>query len=108
MKEITVKNADELAELMEAGSYEISKSIVNNIIKNLDTDKKHIHVVSIFCISDAEMYDLTLERNKFLETLEMNLPMFEKNEDYVGCAQIIESINQLKNHGKTINKPKSK
>lgn len=94
-KEFTVKNNEELSKVMENGSYEISKSIVESIIKNLNTKKKHIHVISIFCEEDDAIYDLTLERKDFLDTLIHNLPTYEKMEDYEGCQLIQKTIKQL-------------
>ena len=64
--EITVKNSEELTELMNEGSYEIAKSLVNHILLNLNTKKKRIHVISIFCEEDQSNYDLTLERSNFV------------------------------------------
>jgi hypothetical protein len=94
--EVTVKNSEELMLLMDKGDYKISKSLVENILINLKTKKKRIHVISVFCEEDNEIYDLTLERNNFLNTLEKNLEMFERHENYEGCAKILEAISQLK------------
>lgn len=95
--EITVKNSEELESLIDGEqSYEIANSLVSNIIKNLNTKKKRIHVISVFCEEDNEIYDLTLERDNFLNTLEKNLEIFERHEDYEGCAIIQEAISQLK------------
>ncbi len=94
--EVTVKNGKELISLMEKGDYKISESLVENILINLKTNKKRIHVISVFCEEDNEIYDLTLERNNFLDTLEKNLKIFECHEDYKGCAKILEAISQLK------------
>ena len=96
VKEITVCNNEELIEVMENGSYEISKSIVENIIKHLNSKKKRVHVISIFCEEDQAVYDLTLERSNFLSTLEKNLTTFEQAEDFEGCIGIQNAINQLK------------
>jgi len=94
--EVTVKNSEELMLLMDKGDYKISKSLVENILINLKTKKKRIHVISVFCEEDNEIYDLTLKRNNFLNTLEKNLEMFEHHENYEGCAKILEAISQLK------------
>jgi hypothetical protein len=94
--EITVKNSEELTELMNEGSYEIAKSLVNHILLNLNTKKKRIHVISIFCEEDQSNYDLTLERSNFLSTLEKNLNTFEQAEDFEGCIDIQNAIKQLK------------
>ena len=96
VKEITVRDNEELIEVMENGSYEISKSIVENIIKHLNSKKKRVHVISIFCEEDQATYDLTLERSNFLSTLEKNLTTFEQAEDFEGCISIQNAINQLK------------
>jgi DUF438 domain-containing protein len=96
VKEITVRNNEELIEVMENGSYEISKSIVENIIKHLNSKKKRVHVISIFCEEDQAVYDLTLERSNFLSTLKKNLTTFEQAEDFEGCIGIQNAINQLK------------
>lgn len=94
--EVTVKNSEELASLMDEGSYEISKSMVSNIFENLNTKKKRIHVISIYCEEDQAVYDLTLERSNFLDTLEKCLKTFERYEDYEGCTNIQKAISQLK------------
>lgn len=94
--EITVKNSEELTELMNEGSYEISKSLVDHILLNLNTKKKRVHVISIFCEEDQSNYDLTLERSNFLDTLERNLPTFEQAEDFESCIEIQKAIKQLK------------
>jgi hypothetical protein len=94
--EVTVKNNVELQHLMENENYEISKSIVYNIIENLNTKKKKIHIMSITCEEDQTIYDLTLERKNFIDTLERNLIVFEKHEDYEGCVNIQKSITHLK------------
>ncbi len=94
--EITVKDSEELASLIDGKqSYEIANSLVSNIIENLNTKKKRIHVISVFCEEDQAIYDLTLERNNFLDTLEKNLKIFEYHEDYEGCAKIKNAISQL-------------
>lgn len=94
--EITVKNSEELTELMNEGSYEIAKSLVNHILLNLNTKKKRVHVISIFCEEDQSNYDLTLERSNFVSTLEKNLITFEQAEDFEGCIDIQNAIKQLK------------
>jgi|694.fasta_scaffold116905_8 hypothetical protein len=94
--EITVRNNEELAEVMDNGSYEISKSIVDSIIKHLNSKKKRVHVISIFCEEDNAVYDLTLERSNFLDTLEKSLSTFEQAEDFEGCINIQNAIKQLK------------
>jgi hypothetical protein len=49
----------------------------------------------VFCEEDDAVYDLTLERDNFLDTLEKNLKIFEHHEDYEGCVKIQKAISQL-------------
>jgi len=93
--EITVNNSDEFQELVDQKDFRISKAIVEGILDNVKSKKKHVHVISIFCEEDNSIFDLTLERKNFLDTLIHNLPAFEKMEDYEGCQLIQETIKQL-------------
>ena len=42
------------------------------------------------------MYDITIDRQEFITTLEQNLPVYEKYELYEGCAEIVNAIKVLK------------
>ena len=42
-------------------------------------------------------YDLTIDRNNFIDALEKNLTHYEKEELYEECAKIIDAIKFLKN-----------
>ena len=91
--EITVNNSDEFQELVDNKDIRISKAIVNNI----NTKKKHVHVLSITCLEEGEIYDITVERKHFAETLEENLPYYIREEYYEDCQRIVKTINELKN-----------
>lgn len=93
--EITVQTPEDIESIMSSGNYEIARSIVENILINLSTKKKHVHVISIYCEEDGEIYDLTVERKHFADTLRENLSIFEQNEDYEGCIKITNAIEQL-------------
>ena len=43
-----------------------------------------------------------MDRNDFITTLEQNLPVYERNELYEGCAEIVTAVKFLK--GKDIKK----
>jgi hypothetical protein len=49
------------------------------------------------CSSDLmEGYDITVDRQDFITTLEQNLPVYEEHELYEDCAEIVKAINFLK------------
>ena len=95
--EITVNNSDEFQELVDQKDFRISKAIVEGILDNINSKKKHVHVLSVTCLEDDEVYDITVERKHFAETLEENLPYYIREEQYEDCRRIVSTINELKN-----------
>ncbi len=95
--EITVQNSDEFQEMVDSKDFRISEAVVSGILKNLNTKKRHVHVLSIACIEDDAIYDITVERKHFAETLEENLPYYIKEERYEDCRIIADTIDKLKN-----------
>jgi hypothetical protein len=98
--EITVKTYQEFKELIEGRNIEISKAIVEAIFKNLHTTKKQIFIFHVNVLDDDAFYELTLDRNDFIESLEKNLVIHEKYEEYEVCAKILKTINTLKKQQK--------
>ena len=94
--EINVNNTDSFQELINNKDFRISKHIVEGILANLNTKKKHVHVLSVICEDEDEIFDITVERKHFAETLDENLKYYVENEEYEGCQKIIEAIKLLK------------
>jgi hypothetical protein len=95
--EITVNNSDEFQELVDQKDFRISKAIVDGILDNISSKKKYIHVLSITCLEEGEIYDITVERKHFAETLEENLPYYIREEQYEDCSRIVRTIDELRN-----------
>lgn len=96
--EITVQNADEFQQMVDTKDFRIAEAIVNGILSNINGKKKHIHVLSVTCLEEEEIYDITVERKHFAETLEENLPYYVREERYEECQKIVNIINELKNN----------
>jgi hypothetical protein len=94
--EITVHNTEEFQELVDNKDFRIAQAIVEGILDNVSSKKKHIHVLSITCLEEGEIYDITVERKHFIETLEENLPYYVKEELYEKCAEITKAVESLK------------
>jgi hypothetical protein len=99
-KEFKVNTMDEFRNLVDKKHFSISQAIVNSILSNLKTRKKNVHVLSIKCLEENTVFDITLERDNFSETLKENLKYFEDHEMYEECIEIDKAI-------KILNKPKS-
>jgi hypothetical protein len=69
--------------------------VVDSILNNLKTRKKHIHVLSVKCVEEDTIFDITLERTHFIDTLKNNISYFEDREMYEDCIKINEGIKIL-------------
>ena len=92
---VKVNTLEEWEEMMKHQNYDISKSIVNKILENLHTKKRFIPILEIEVNNNGEIYDITLDRKNMLNTLQVNLKIYEKYEDYEGCDNIIKAINTI-------------
>ena len=98
--EISVFDSDEFEELVTQRDLRISKALVETILGNLKGRKRHLHAFSILIEQEQTIYDITIDRNEFVNTLEQNLPIYEKHELYEGCAEIVKAIKFLKDKQK--------
>ena len=94
--EITVNNASEFQAMLDNKDFKIAQIIVDSILKNLDSPKTNIHIMSINCFEEDVTYDITLDKKHFKSVLEENLKHFIKQEQYEMCSKIVEVINNLK------------
>jgi hypothetical protein len=98
--EISVFDSDEFEELVAQRDLRISKALVETILKNLKGRKRHLHALSVLIEQDQTIYDITIDRQEFVYTLEQNLPIYEKHELYEGCQEIVNAIKFLKDKEK--------
>ena len=96
VKRIKVKNVEEFEEMLQEQDLKVSKAIVEVALKNLHGDKRFIPVLEVHIEDDESIFDITLDRRDMLITLQQNLEIHERNEDYEGCARIASAIKELK------------
>lgn len=106
--EINVFDSDEFEELIVQRDLRVSKALVETILNNLNGRKRHIHALSVVIEQEQTVYDITIDRQEFIVTLEKNLPIYEKNELYEECSEIIKGIEFLKGKEKRKLKAKKK
>jgi len=107
-EEITVKNNDEFEEIIANKDIRVAKALVETILENLKGRKRHIHALSVMVLNEATIYDITIDRKEFITTLEKNLPIYEENEFYEKCAEIVEAIKYIKKREKASKKREKK
>ena len=77
------------------GKLMISKTIVDSILNNLD--QKQIHIFEVLVKDENAIYDISVNEDDFIFTLEKNLRIMEIFEEFEICSKIVETINKLKN-----------
>ncbi len=98
IKVIKVETVEEFEEILQEQDLEISRAIIKVALKNLNSKKRFIPILEVHVKEDDNIFDITLDRNDMLNTLEQNLEIHERNEDYEGCARIVKAIKQLKSN----------
>ena len=96
VKRIKVKNVEEFEDMLQQQDLKISKAIIEVALKNLKGQKRFIPVLEVHIEEDESIFDITLDRQNMLSTLQQNLEIHERNEDYEGCARIAKAIQELK------------
>ena len=96
VKRIKVKTQEEFEDMLQEQDLKISKAIIEVALKNLKGDKRFIPVLEVHVEEDESIFDITLDRQNMLSTLQQNLEIHERNEDYEGCARIAKAIQELK------------
>ena len=95
VKRIKVKSVEEFEEMLQEQDLKISKAIVEVALKNLKSKKRFIPVMEIHVEEDESIFDITLDRQDMISTLQQNLEIHERNEDYEGCARIANALKEL-------------
>jgi len=95
-EEICVFDSEEFEDMIAKRDLRISKALVETILKNLKGRKRHLHALSVLIEQEQTIYDITVDRQDFIITLENNLPIYEEHELYEGCAEIVNAIKFLK------------
>jgi len=94
--EFIVDSTEEFEEMVMQKDFRIASAIVDGIFANLNSKKKHIHLLSVIVESENSVFDVTIDKKHFAETLEENLPHYVREERYEDCQRIADTINRLK------------
>ena len=79
---IKVNSSEEFTQLIEDKDIRISKAIVEGILENLVGKRKNIHVLEIYIKDEDKIFDITVHREDFIQTLEENLKTFIYHEEF--------------------------
>jgi hypothetical protein len=91
-----LNNIEQFNNLIVEKDLELSKAIVKVISENINTIDEIVPAVEVYIEEDAEVTILSINREDFESTLELNLKIYEYHEDFEGCTEIQQLITKLK------------
>ena len=94
-KKMIIKNYNEFEVLLENQDVTISNAIVEVALANIDSKKRFIPVLEIELEEEEEIYDISLDTEDIVSTLQQNLGIQELHENYETCFFIKEALDQL-------------
>lgn len=94
--EMEFDTTQEVVDILEGGNHDFSALIVDEVINNIKTRKKEIPIVAIHVDDEDLTYEITVEKEVFVDTLEFQLRIMEQFEDYERCQKIVDAIKILK------------
>lgn len=90
-----LETEEKLSIIFEGGHKKLHDLIVDTAIENLKNTILDIPVVSIHTKDTDTLYDIIINREDIIETLEQNLISMEKFEDYERCQKIVNALSYL-------------
>lgn len=93
--ELTVNNSNEFEDILNSQDKQVSEALVETILKNLKGKKRHIHVLSVTILEEGSIYDITVDRKEFEDTLKKQLPILEKHELFEKCSEVVKALKYL-------------
>lgn len=91
-----LNNIEQFNNLVAEKNLELSKAIVKVISENINTIDEVIPAAEVYIEDEGEVIILSINREDFESTLELNLKVHEYHEDFEGCTEIQQLITKLK------------
>jgi hypothetical protein len=95
VEEFKVNTLQDFQELVDKKDMGVKKAVVNAILNNLKSRRKNIHIMSVNCLKENSIFDITLQKEHFVDTLNENIKYFEEAEMYEECSKMLKAIETL-------------
>jgi len=95
VEEFKVNTLQDFQEVVDKKDMGVKKAVVNAILNNLKSRRKNIHIISVNCLKENSIFDITLQKEHFVDTLNENIKYFEEVEMYEECGKMLKAIETL-------------
>jgi len=88
-------SAEHFEELIAAQDYELATSFVESMLNNVNADENSVSVIEAFFEEEDTIYNFEIDKSNFISNFKEFLTIYEREEDYEGCALIAAAIKTL-------------
>lgn len=93
--QLVFNSEEHFGELIASQDYDLATSFVESMIKNLSTEQQTISIVEAYFEEEDTIYNFEIDKSNFISNFKEFLPIYEREEDYEGCALIATAIQTL-------------
>ena len=93
--QLVFDSQEHFEELIAAQDYELATSFVESMIKNMFISKQTIPIIEAYFEEDDTIYNFEIDKSNFISNFKEFLLIYEREEDYEGCALIASAIKTL-------------
>ena len=93
--QLVFDSQEHFEELIASQDYNLATSFVEAMIKNMYTNKQLIPIIEAYFEEDDTIYNFEIDKSNFISNFKEFLTIYEREEDYEGCALIASAIQTL-------------
>ena len=93
--QIVFDSVQQFEELVGEKDYDLAKTFVESMLQNMYSDGDKITIAEVYFEEEDYIYDFEVTKPNLIPNLKEFLPIYEREEDYEGCALIASAIKTL-------------
>lgn len=93
--QLVFDSQEHFEELIASQDYNLATSFVEAMIKNMYANKQIIPIIEAYFEEDDTIYNFEIDKSNFISNFKEFLTIYEREEDYEGCALIASAIQTL-------------
>lgn len=93
--QLVFDSEEHFGDLIASQDYDLATSFVESMIKNLFTEKQTVSIIEAYFEEEDTIYNFEIDKSNFISNFKEFLTIYEREEDYEGCALIASAIKTL-------------
>jgi hypothetical protein len=93
--QLVFDNSEQFEELITSQDYDLATSFVESMVKNMFTNQERVSIIEAYFEEEDTIYNFEIDKSNFISNFKEFLLIYEREEDYEGCALIAKAIKTL-------------